>query len=189
MIRVECLSKTFKKEIKKNGLKGSISSFFNPKIEEVYAVNNISFHVDKGEILGFIGPNGAGKSTTIKMMTGILNPSSGICEINNFVPYTQREEYVKDIGVVFGQRTQLWWDLPLNDTFKVLKEIYEVNTSTYHKNIEFLNEILDISEFINQPVRTLSLGQRMRADIAAALLHNPKVLFLDVNWCNRITSI
>ena len=179
MIRVECLSKTFKKEIKKNGLKGSISSFFNPKIEEVYAVNNISFHVDKGEILGFIGPNGAGKSTTIKMMTGILNPSSGICEINNFVPYTQREEYVKDIGVVFGQRTQLWWDLPLNDTFKVLKEIYEVNTSTYHKNIEFLNEILDISEFINQPVRTLSLGQRMRADIAAALLHNPKVLFLD----------
>lgn len=179
MIRVECLSKTFKKEIKKNGLKGSISSFFNPKIEEVYAVNNISFHVDKGEILGFIGPNGAGKSTTIKMMTGILNPSSGICEINNFVPYTQREEYVKDIGVVFGQRTQLWWDLPLNDTFKVLKEIYEENTSTYHKNIEFLNEILDISEFINQPVRTLSLGQRMRADIAAALLHNPKVLFLD----------
>lgn len=145
----------------------------------MYAVNNISFHVDKGEILGFIGPNGAGKSTTIKMMTGILNPSSGICEINNFVPYTQREEYVKDIGVVFGQRTQLWWDLPLNDTFKVLKEIYEVNTSTYHKNIEFLNEILDISEFINQPVRTLSLGQRMRADIAAALLHNPKVLFLD----------
>lgn len=133
----------------------------------------------KGQILGFIGANGAGKSTTIKMLTGILKPTSGYCRINGKIPQDNRQDYVKDIGVVFGQRTQLWWDLALQETYVVLKEIYDVPEKTFRKRMDFLNEVLDLNEFIKDPVRTLSLGQRMRADIAASLLHNPKVLFLD----------
>lgn len=125
MIHIENLKKEFKKTIKEPGLKGSIKSLFNPKVEIVTAVNDISFHVPKGEILGFIGPNGAGKSTVIKMLTGILTPTSGRCEINGQVPYENRKKYVKEIGVVFGQRTQLWWDLALRETYAVLKEIYQ----------------------------------------------------------------
>lgn len=143
------------------------------------AVNKVSFEVDEGEILGFIGPNGAGKSTVIKMLTGILTPTSGSCIINGQNPTTNRKKYVKEIGVVFGQRTQLWWDLPLRETYRVLKEIYEVPDSRFKKQMSFLNEVLELDDFISSPVRTLSLGQRMRADIAAALLHSPKVLFLD----------
>ena len=133
----------------------------------------------KGEILGFIGPNGAGKSTVIKMLTGILTPTSGRCTINGKNPTVSRKNYVKEIGVVFGQRTQLWWDLPLRETYGVLKEIYEVDDKSYKERMAFLNETLDLESFISSPVRTLSLGQRMRADIAASLLHSPKVLFLD----------
>lgn len=179
MIHIENLKKEFKKTIKEPGLKGSIKSLFNPKTEIVTAVNDISFHVPKGEILGFIGPNGAGKSTVIKMLTGILTPTSGKCEINGQVPYENRKKYVKEIGVVFGQRTQLWWDLALRETYAVLKEIYEVPDKEYKQRMAFLNEVLDLDTFISSPVRTLSLGQRMRADIAASMLHNPKVLFLD----------
>ena len=120
-----------------------------------------------------------GKSTTIKIMCGILTPDSGICKINGFIPYKDRKKYVKDIGVVFGQRTQLWWDLALQETYSVLKEIYDISDTEFHKRMAFLNEVLDLNAFIKDPVRTLSLGQRMRADIAASLLHNPKVLFLD----------
>ena len=179
MIYVENLTKEFKKTIKEPGIKGSIKSIFNPHTEIIKAVDNVSFSVPKGEILGFIGPNGAGKSTAIKMLTGILTPTSGKCEINGKIPYKNRKEYVKEIGVVFGQRTQLWWDLALRETYTVLKEIYEIEDSDFKKKMAFLNEVLDLEEFITSPVRTLSLGQRMRADIAASLLHSPKVLFLD----------
>lgn len=179
MIYVENLRKEFKKTIKEPGLKGSLKSFIKPKKEIVAAVKDISFDVNKGEILGFIGPNGAGKSTVIKMLTGILSPTSGKCTINGKDPQKDRKKYVKEIGVVFGQRTQLWWDLPLTETYTVLKEIYEVDDSRFKKRMSFLNEVLELDSFINSPVRTLSLGQRMRADIAASLLHSPKVLFLD----------
>lgn len=179
MIFVENLRKEFKKTIKEPGLKGSIKSFFKPDNEIITAVKDISFHVPRGEILGFIGPNGAGKSTVIKMLTGILTPTSGRCEIDGQIPYKNRKNYVKGIGVVFGQRTQLWWDLALRETYTVLKEIYEVDDESYKKRMAFLNEVLELDDFITSPVRTLSLGQRMRADIAASLLHSPKVLFLD----------
>lgn len=179
MIYVENLRKEFKKTIKEPGLKGSIKSLFKPKTEKVVAVKDISFNVPEGEILGFIGPNGAGKSTVIKMLTGILTPTSGSCQINGQNPRENRKNYVKEIGVVFGQRTQLWWDLPLRETYGVLKEMYEVPDDRYKKRMAFLNEVLDLDSFITSPVRTLSLGQRMRADIAASLLHSPKVLFLD----------
>lgn len=179
MISVQNLRKEFKKTIKEPGLKGSVKSLFKPKTEIITAVDNISFEVEKGEILGFIGPNGAGKSTVIKMLTGILTPTSGECMINGQIPYKNRKEYVKEIGVVFGQRTQLWWDLALRETYAVLKEIYEVSDKDYKERMAFLNEVLDLESFITSPVRTLSLGQRMRADIAASMLHNPKVLFLD----------
>lgn len=179
MIYVENLRKEFKKTIKEPGLKGSLKSFIKPKKEIVAAVKDISFDVNEGEILGFIGPNGAGKSTVIKMLTGILTPTSGKCTINGKDPQKDRKKYVKEIGVVFGQRTQLWWDLPLTETYTVLKEIYEVDDSRFKKRMSFLNEVLELDSFINSPVRTLSLGQRMRADIAASLLHSPKVLFLD----------
>lgn len=179
MIQVEHVTKEFEKTIKKPGIKGSIQSLFHKRTEKTVAVNDISFSVPKGEILGFIGPNGAGKSTAIKMMTGILTPTSGQICINGQIPYKNRQKYVKEIGVVFGQRTQLWWDLPLTETFSVLKEVYQIETKKFKERMEFLNEVLDLSAFISSPVRTLSLGQRMRADIAASMLHNPKVLFLD----------
>ena len=179
MIVVEHLDKTFKKTVKQPGLKAGFKSLFKPQIETFEAVKDLNFEIPKGEIFGFIGANGAGKSTTIKMLTGILTPTSGTCLINGKNPQKNRTAYVKDIGVVFGQRTQLWWDLALQETYSVLKEIYDISDSEFHKRMTFLNEVLDLNTFIKDPVRTLSLGQRMRADIAASLLHNPKVLFLD----------
>ncbi|MGO3617764.1 MAG: ABC transporter ATP-binding protein [Pseudolactococcus laudensis] len=179
MIIVEHLDKTFKKTVKQPGLKAGFKSLFKPQIETFEAVKDLNFEIPKGEIFGFIGANGAGKSTTIKMLTGILTPTSGTCLINGKNPQKNRTAYVKDIGVVFGQRTQLWWDLALQETYSVLKEIYDISDSEFHKRMAFLNEVLDLNAFIKDPVRTLSLGQRMRADIAASLLHNPKVLFLD----------
>ena len=179
MIYAENLRKEFKKIIKEPGLKGSVKALFKPNKEIVKAVDGISFEVPRGEIMGFIGPNGAGKSTVIKMLTGILMPTSGMCRINGQIPQENRKNYVKEIGVVFGQRTQLWWDLALRETYAVLKEIYQVPDEQYRRRMEFLNEVLELDSFITSPVRTLSLGQRMRADIAASLLHSPKVLFLD----------
>ena len=179
MIYVENLRKEFKKIIKEPGFKGSVKALFKPNKEIIKAVDGISFDVPKGEILGFLGPNGAGKSTVIKMLTGILMPTSGKCVINGQIPQENRKNYVKEIGVVFGQRTQLWWDLALRETYSVLKEIYEVPDDRFQKRMAFLNEVLELESFITSPVRTLSLGQRMRADIAASLLHSPKVLFLD----------
>ncbi|MDE7130481.1 MAG: ATP-binding cassette domain-containing protein [Lachnospiraceae bacterium] len=179
MIEVKHISKDFVTPKKYPGLKGAVKGLFsNEKIVKT-AVDDISFEIQKGEIVGYIGSNGAGKSTTIKMMTGILSPTRGECLVDGIDPNKRRKENAQNIGVVFGQRTQLWWDLPLSESFTVLKEIYNVSDSTYAERMEFLNRVLEMQDFFDRPVRTLSLGQRMRADLGAALLHNPKVLYLD----------
>lgn len=179
MIRVENLSKDFKINKKYAGFKGAIKSFFTSEYTVKKAVDNISFEINDGEIVGYIGANGAGKSTTIKMMTGILKPTNGIVSVNGLVPYENREKNAKNIGVVFGQKTQLWWDLPISETFSLLKDIYDVSDEDFNERMSFLKEVLELDEFFLSPVRTLSLGQRMRADLAAALIHNPKVIYLD----------
>ena len=179
MIEVKHISKDFVSPKKYPGLKGAIKGLFSNEKVVKKAVDDISFTIKDGEIVGYIGSNGAGKSTTIKMMTGILAPTDGECLINSINPSKQRKENAQNIGVVFGQRTQLWWDLPLSESFTILKEIYNVSDEDYKERMEFLNNILELSEFFDRPVRTLSLGQRMRADLGAALLHNPKVLYLD----------
>ena len=179
MIRVENLSKEFKSNKKYPGFKGAIKSFFSTEYITKKAVDDISFEINDGEIVGYIGANGAGKSTTIKMMTGILTPTSGRVYVNNLVPYENIEENAKNIGVVFGQKTQLWWDLPISETFSLLKDIYDVSDADFEERMRFLKEVLGLEEFFLSPVRTLSLGQRMRADLAAALIHNPQVIYLD----------
>lgn len=156
-----------------------LATLFSRKYTEIRAVDGVSFDIAEGEIVGYIGSNGAGKSTTIKMMCGILTPTSGKVLIDDKEPYLKRRIVAKDIGVVFGQKSQLWWDIPLIESFKVLKEVYQVSDSDYEERIQFLSSVLGVDEFMNQPVRTLSLGQRMRADLAASMLHNPKILFLD----------
>lgn len=179
MISVEHISKEFVQAKKYPGLRGAIKGLFsNEKVRKV-AVDDISFEIEEGEIVGYIGSNGAGKSTTIKMMTGILTPTKGTCLVNGINPSSDRMTNAKKIGVVFGQRTQLWWDLPLSESYTILKEIYDVSDEEYDKRMNFLNEVLGLPEFFSQPVRTLSLGQRMRADLGAALIHNPRVLYLD----------
>lgn len=179
MIYLENVSKNYKIYKKEPGLKGAIKALFKREIETKIAIDNLSLKIDEGEMVGYIGSNGAGKSTTIKLMTGLLLPTSGICRTNGVNSWENRKENAKHIGVVFGQRTQLWWDLPLLDTFIVLKDLYEIKDEEYTKRLELLKEMLDLDIFINQPVRTLSLGQRMRGEVAAALIHNPKILFLD----------
>lgn len=161
------------------GFKGAVRGLFSKETVTKTAVDDISFGIREGEMVGYIGSNGAGKSTTIKMMSGILTPTSGTCVVNGLEPYKERKKNAANIGVVFGQRTQLWWDLPLGETYTVLKEIYEVSDTDFEERMAFFNDVLNLQEFIHSTVRTLSLGQRMRADLAAALLHNPKVLYLD----------
>ena len=179
MIEVKHVSKEFVSPKKYPGLRGAIKGLFSSEKVIKKAVDDISFTIKDGEIVGYIGSNGAGKSTTIKMMTGIMMPTSGECLVNGINPSKQRKENAKEIGVVFGQRTQLWWDLPLSESFTILKEIYNVSDEDYETRMAFLNKVLELPEFFDRPVRTLSLGQRMRADLGAALLHNPKVLYLD----------
>lgn len=179
MIEVTNVSKEFVSAKKYPGLRGAIRGLFSREKVHKMAVQDISFRINKGEIVGYIGSNGAGKSTTIKMMTGILTPTSGTCLVNGVNPGRDRKKNAQNIGVVFGQRTQLWWDLPLSESFTILKEIYNVGDEEYRQQMEFLNRVLGLEEFFSQPVRNLSLGQRMRADLAAALLHNPPVLYLD----------
>lgn len=179
MIKVDGITKEFKNNKKYPGFRGAIKSFFSSEYEIKRAVDNISFEIADGEIVGYIGANGAGKSTTIKMMTGILTPTSGEITVDGLIPYEKRQENAKNIGVVFGQKTQLWWDLPLSETFSLLKEIYDVSDEDFNERMKFLNDILGFNDFLLTPVRSLSLGQRMRADIAASLLHNPKVVYLD----------
>ncbi len=156
-----------------------LKSLFAPQKEIIHAVNSIDLNIEKGACVGFIGPNGAGKSTTIKMLTGILKPTEGSIMVNGFSPTKQRKEYVKQIGVVFGNRSQLWWDLPVKDSFELFKEIYKIQDKVYEENIKIFSDILDLAAIENRPVRQLSLGQRMRCEIAASFLHNPQIVFLD----------
>ena len=179
IISVKDLSKTFKKPIRDEGLKGMIKGLFSRKYEEVHAVDGISFDIQEGEIVGYIGANGAGKSTTIKMMCGILHPTGGSVTVDGMDFDKSRQKINKEMGVVFGQKTQLWWDIPLIETFKILKSIYEVPDDVYNERFEYLCELLDLNSFLTQSVRSLSLGQRMRADFAAALIHSPKIVYLD----------
>jgi ABC-2 type transport system ATP-binding protein len=179
MIEVEELCKTFRVTRRRSGLLGGLRSVVNPEVRSVPAVNNLSLTVERGEIIGLIGPNGAGKSTTIKMLTGILTPTSGRVCVAGLVPMRQRRELAARIGVVFGQRTQLWWDLPLLDSLHLLRFLYRVPEERYNANLKRLRMMLDLDEFMHTPVRQLSLGQRMRGDLAAALLHDPELLYLD----------
>lgn len=178
-IAVKNVSKTFKISKRRSGVPGMLANLFVPKYEKKEAVKNISFNIEKGEMVGFIGPNGAGKSTTIKMLSGILYPDRGEINVGGYIPYKQRKNYVGRIGVVFGQKSQLQWDLPVIDSFELLKAIYSVPDDIYKKNLNRFTEMLDMSGFINQPVRQLSLGQKMRADIVAALIHSPEIVFFD----------
>lgn len=178
-IEVKDISKTFKVPEKSTGKLSVIKDFFNRKYKYIKAIDNISFSIKKGEIVGYIGPNGAGKSTTIKMMSGILVPDKGSIVIDKLIPYKDRKKYVSEIGVVFGQRSQLWWDIPAIDTFNLLKDIYKIPDKLYEKKLNELTELLNLKDIINIPVRQLSLGSRMRCEIAASLIHNPKILFLD----------
>ncbi|HEX2713370.1 MAG TPA: ATP-binding cassette domain-containing protein [Candidatus Acidoferrales bacterium] len=179
LIAVRELSKHFRTFRRREGLWGGIQNLFVRDYQAIRAVDRISFTVDRGEMVGYIGPNGAGKSTTIKMLTGILVPTAGEVRSNGFVPWRHRTAYVKTIGVVFGQRTQLWWDIAVIESFKLLRRIYDVSQRDYDKRLEVFNQILGIRDYLHTPVRKLSLGERMRCDLAAALLHNPPLLFLD----------
>ena len=179
IIEVKGLSKNFKVKMKEKGLKGSVKSIFKPKYKIAKAVRNISFDVEKGEIIAFIGPNGAGKSTTIKMMTSILYPDKGTIKVMGYDPIKDRKKLSYEIGTVFGQKEQLWTHLTPYDNFKFFGAIYDLPDSVIEKKIEELNMLFELEEFINTPVRNLSLGQRIRCEIAAALIHEPKILFLD----------
>lgn len=178
-IEVKHLCKTFKVAKKSEGKFATLKQFFSRKYDYIKAIDDISFSIKKGEIVGYIGPNGAGKSTTIKILSGILVPDSGSVLINRYTPWKDRTKYVKDIGVVFGQRSQLWWDIPAIDSFNLLKDIYGISNSEYQNNLNELIKLLDLKDIMNIPVRQLSLGNRMRLEIAASLLHKPKILFLD----------
>lgn len=179
MIRVNDLHKEYHVVKKGSGLSGAVKGLFKSERLTVNAVNGLNFHINEGEIVGFIGPNGSGKSTTIKMMTGILTPSSGEVLINGQNITKYRKEAVRDIGVVFGQRTQLNWDLRLEESFELLRHIYRIDKKQYSETLEVMDEILGIGEILSKPVRQMSLGQRMKGDLAASMLHSPKVLFLD----------
>ena len=178
-IEVKNISKEFKVNKRSAGIPGMIANMFSPKFEIKKAVNELSFTIEKGEMVGFIGPNGAGKSSTIKMLSGILCPDSGSISVAGYIPYKQRKSYVGNIGVVFGQKSQLQWDLPVIDSFELLRAIYRIPEEKYKRNLERFTEMLDMKGFINQPVRQLSLGQRMRYDIVASLLHSPEIVFFD----------
>jgi ABC-2 type transport system ATP-binding protein len=179
LISVQDLCKHFRAFKRREGLWGGIQNLFVREYQTVRAVDDITFEIEPGEMVGYIGPNGAGKSTTIKMLTGILVPSTGKIISNGFVPWRQRTDYVKTIGVVFGQRTQLWWDIAVIESFKLLRRIYGVSQHDFDERMELFHQVLGISDYLNTPVRKLSLGERMRCDLAAALLHNPPILFLD----------
>ena len=178
-ITVENLSKIYRVAARDPGLAGAFRGLFRRRHREIVALDSVSFALEKGELLGFIGPNGAGKSTTIKILSGILRPSAGRCTVGGLVPWESRIAHVARIGVVFGQRTQLWWDLPIEESFDLLRDIYRVDPVRFARAKERLVDMLKIAGVLDTPMRQLSLGQRMRCEIAAALLHTPQVLFLD----------
>ena len=179
MIELKNIRKSFKVLRRDSGLGNAAKSLFKRSYEYIDALVDVSFNINEGEMIGYLGPNGAGKSSTIKVMSGILTPDSGECIINGRVPWKDRVDHVREIGVVFGQRSQLWWDVPVIDSFELLRDIYAVPDGIYKSNLSLLTEMLNIETILKTPARQLSLGQRMRCEIAASLLHNPKILFLD----------
>lgn len=179
IIEIQNITKEFKVLNRREGLKGSLKDLFSRDYKVIRAVDNISMDIKQGEIVGYLGPNGAGKSTTIKMMTGILEPTSGKILVSGNIPYQNRSKNAQEIGVVFGQRSQLWWALPLVESFKILKDIYGVSDEDYNNMLNFYKSLVDIEPLLHKPVRQMSLGQRTLSDILAAFLHNPKIVFLD----------
>lgn len=179
VIIVSNLKKYFQVYKKEPGLKGLVKYFFERKYEEVKAVDNISFYINEGELVGFLGPNGAGKTTTLKCLSGLLYPTSGEVSVLGYTPWKREEKFLKQISLVMGQKNQLWWDLPVIETFSLNKEIYEISDEEYQKNLSELVELLEVKDILKVQVRKLSLGQRAKCEIIAALLHSPKVLFLD----------
>lgn len=179
MITMENVCKSYKIAKRNAGFKAACKAFFRREYEEIHALQDVSFTIQDGEMIGYIGPNGAGKSSTIKILSGILTPDRGKCLVDGRVPWKNRIEHVREIGVVFGQRSQLWWDVPVIDSFELLKDIYSISDHTYRSNLEELTQRLDLENILQTPTRQLSLGQRMRCEIAASLLHSPRILFLD----------
>lgn len=179
MITMQHVCKTYKVSKRDAGFSSAFKALFHKEYEYIHALDDVSFTISDGEMVGYIGPNGAGKSSTIKILSGILTPEQGTCLVNGMTPWKNRIAYVKNIGVVFGQRTQLWWDVPVMDSFELLKEIYRIDTPSYRRTLTKLTEMLGLSSLLQMPVRQLSLGQRMRCEIAASLLHDPEILFLD----------
>lgn len=179
IIETKGLSKSYQSPLKEAGVRGAIKHLFKPEHKNIVAVSDVNLSIEAGESVAYVGPNGAGKSTTIKMLTGILLPSGGEIRINGLHPYKERMRSNKNIGVVFGQRTQLWWDIPVIESFALLRDIYEVPEKVYKDNLAYFTEMLGLKEILNQSARRLSLGQRMRADLAVALMHNPAIAFLD----------
>lgn len=179
MIEMKGISKTYRIRKREAGIGSAVKALFTRDYTEIHALKEMSFIIPDGQIVGYIGPNGAGKSTTIKILSGILRPDSGECTVNGMVPWEDRKKYVSKLGVVFGQRSQLWWDVPVIESFQLLRDIYRVERGEFQSNLRRLTEQLDLQPFLNAPVRLLSLGQRMRCEIAASLLHSPEILFLD----------
>ena len=179
MITMEHVCKSYRIAKRNAGFKEACKALFNREYEVIHALRDVSFTIHDGEMVGYIGPNGAGKSSTIKILSGILTPDSGTVLVNGRVPYKNRIAHVREIGVVFGQRSQLWWDVPVIDSFELLKDIYSIPQPVYQQSLEELTELLDLKGLLRSPVRQLSLGQRMRCEIAASLLHRPRILFLD----------
>lgn len=179
MIELNQVCKTFRVAKRDAGFGSAVKALFQKEYTYIKALDHISFRISDGEMVGYIGPNGAGKSSTVKIMSGILTPDSGSCVIDGLVPWKNRVEHVRNIGVVFGQRSQLWWDVPVADSFSLIKDIYSIDDAAYKRNLEEMCEILSIGELIRIPARQLSLGQRMSCEIAASLLHEPRILFLD----------
>ncbi len=179
IIDFKSITKQFKVPERSTGRFKTFKNFFMRKYKTIDALKDVSFSIEEGDIVGYIGPNGAGKSTTIKIMSGILTPTSGSCIINGYTPWENRREFVKHIGVVFGQRSQLWWDVPIIDSFELLKDIYKIPDEEYKETLKILNNALNIDDLLGRPLRQLSLGQKMKCELAGALLHRPKILFLD----------
>ncbi|KOT34865.1 hypothetical protein ADK41_25865 [Streptomyces caelestis] len=178
-IEVRGLRKEYRIPEKEPGLAGTVKHFIRPRYRAKPALAGIDLDIEPGESVGYLGSNGAGKSTTIKILTGLLSPTDGYVRVNGFDPHRERKRHVREIGAVFGHRTGLWWDLPVIDSFKTLSSMYRIPDATYRANLKLFTELLELEEFLSVPVRQLSLGQRMRADLAAALLHDPKLIFLD----------
>ena len=179
MITMEHVCKSYRVVKRNAGMREACKALFRREVEIIHALSDVSFTIGDGEMVGYIGPNGAGKSSTIKILSGILTPESGSCLVDGRIPWKNRKEHVRQIGVVFGQRSQLWWDVPVIDSFELLKDIYSISPTVYRHNMEELTELLHLQELLRMPTRQLSLGQRMRCEIAASLLHSPKILFLD----------